>query len=133
MHTKIIVIAEINIHFIFLFCRCGCDLNTFSVDLRLDNQKYADTDPVKDGLTGPIPSEIGNLEKLEVLHLQVNSLEGEIPITVMNLDSLGKYYHLYCCDTDYCCLLFFINYHTIGIVQHYAHHSYHHLLFCCFA
>ena len=41
-------------------------------------------------LSGTIPSEIGNLVKLEKLNLELNSLTGTVPSTLGRLANLGK-------------------------------------------
>ena len=45
-------------------------------------------------LTGSIPSEIGNLDNLEFLHMGDNQLSGSIPSEIGNLDNL-TYLHMY--------------------------------------
>ncbi len=40
-------------------------------------------------LIGNIPSEIGELDKLEVLYLNQNQLSGEIPISIYDLSNLN--------------------------------------------
>ncbi len=60
----------------------------------------ADTDSLdrsNNGLTGSIPSEIGNLINLEYLFLNGNELSGEIPSNIGNLENLKE---LYLYDND---------------------------------
>ena len=43
-------------------------------------------------LSGPIPSELGNLSNLRNLHLQLNKLNGPIPPELGNLNNLDRLY-----------------------------------------
>ena len=52
-----------------------------------------DTDSLdlsESGLTGSIPSEIGNLTNLTSLNLTLNGLTGSIPLEIGNLNNLNK-------------------------------------------
>ena len=84
---KIIVLSNIVIS--ILFGNCDSD------EVELWDECYSITNTtsllrINHGLTGEIPSEIGQLTNLETLKLQYNELTGSIPPEIGNLTSLVK-------------------------------------------
>ena len=79
---------------------CGtCDTNATNDGVKLWGECYlidetTELNLYNSGLTGEIPTEIGNLVNLTGLHLGHNQLTGEIPSEIGNLVNLN-YLHLY--------------------------------------
>jgi Leucine-rich repeat (LRR) protein len=48
----------------------------------------------ENNLSGAIPSELGNLSRLEQLRVQENSLNGQLPSEIFNLERTGKKEHV---------------------------------------
>ena len=61
-------------------------INLWGVDYSIENTTVLDLS--NSGLTGEIPSEIGNLTNLEKLYLYDNELTGSIPSEIGNLTNL---------------------------------------------
>ncbi len=58
------------------------------IDVTVRNNRVTSLELIGLGLTGSIPSQLGNLAKLEHLHLYLNELTGEIPAQLGNLSNL---------------------------------------------
>ena len=55
-----------------------------------DDGRVTDLDLYNNNLTGSIPTQLGNLSELEVLHLNHNKLTGSIPTEIGNLSNLTE-------------------------------------------
>ena len=77
----------------------GCDdlfdpsVNLWGVDYSIENTTVLNL--YNQGLTGSIPSEIGNLTNLTELKIRYNQLTGSIPSEIGNLTNLKKLYLSY--------------------------------------
>ena len=55
----------------------------------------------ENNLSGAIPSELGNLSRIEQLRVQENSLNGQLPSEIFNLERTGKKEHTYYSRSDF--------------------------------